>query len=552
MKPERTLRILLWIIVGIIIVRLFQYQVLEHKKLEILATYNYLKEYKIPAPRGNIYDRNGITLATWKPTFRIMAIPKFLSQEDINSIKTLFGELTINLDTLHQKGNYVQLKSMLTFEEVVKFLEEAPEIKSLVIDAEPVRTYSQDAKYASHLIGYVSEASQEEIEKFQLEYGDFIGKAGCERSLDTLLRGTPGAKFMALDSKGNLIDDNPRPPIEPKQGKDISLTIDIGLQKFADSLFQNYQRGAVFGFNIKTGEVIILYSKPYFDPTNITSSWKEYINNPEKPLINRCTQGLYPPGSTFKLLTALVGLYSQTLSENTAYYCSGGFAFGNRIWLCWKPEGHGTLGLIDAIAQSCNVYFNNVGAHVGTDNFMEILEKFKLPLKTEIPIPGEAKVLIPLEDLLKGRYILPSSVINWSIGQGEIQVTPAWLSLITGIIAGNGKCTLPKITKDEQEKHFNLNLPDEFYNIVKEGMRRVVESRNGTAGYLYDPQLKISAKTGTAQNPHGREHSWFTCFFPNNNPEYVITVLVENAGHGSEAAAPIAFQLVRRFVGEKN
>lgn len=552
MNPEKILRLSLWALIFVIIARLFQYQILEYKQLSLRATYNYLKEYRINAPRGNIYDRNGVLLASWKPAFRILVIPRFVSPEDYEKIKSLFGELQVNPDTFSQKNNYVQIKSQLAFDEVVKFLEKTPEVRSLVVDADPVRTYTEDAKFASHVIGYVGEVSKEEMNKFKLDFGDIIGKSGIEKYQDSLLRGQSGAKFMAFDSKGNLVSDSPRPPLAPKQGNDLYLTIDIRLQRWADSLFQNYPRGAAFAFNIKTGDVILLYSKPYYNPSEVLKKWVSYIVNPDKPLLNRCLQGLYPPGSTFKLVTTMAGLYSHTLTPETRYNCPGGFTFGNRTWLCWRTEGHGTLDLIDAIAQSCNVYFNNVGARIGTNQFMEILEKLNLPVRTGIDIPGESQVLIPLKGLLKQRLLLPSSVVNWSIGQGEVQVTPAWMALITGIIAGNGKCAVPKVTIDNHTKYISVSIPTEIFAILKEGMRKVVESPNGTASYLYDPNLKISGKTGTAQNPHGREHSWFTCFFPNDNPEYVLTVLVENAGHGSEAAAPIAFQLVRRFTSEKN
>jgi len=551
MNKIRLLRVSLWLILTIIFIRLVQFQVIEHRYLLQKATYNFLKEYKIHAPRGKIYDRNGILLASWKPAFRIMAIPKFLKDEDYKTLQELLGNLPIDPDTLKNKGNYVQIKGNLSYEETIKLLEKSINIKSIVIDADPVRVYTPYGKYAAHLIGYVSEASKEEIKRFNLDPGDFIGKAGVERSFDSLLRGQDGARFIALDSRGHVVSLNPRPPEEPAEGEEIFLTIDIKLQALLDSLFEKYPRGAAFGMNIKTGEVIIFYSKPYFNPESLITRWTDYVSDKEKPLLNRVLQGLYPPGSTFKLITTLVGLYTGTLKENTAYYCPGGFTFGIRTWLCWRTEGHGSLNLIEAIAQSCNVYFNNVGARIGTNKFIETLDSFNLPEKTGIDLIGEYTVLIPTSKLLKNRLLLPSSVINWSIGQGEIQVTPAWMALVTGLIAGNGKCPKPIVRKGDKPKYLYLNLPQEYFEIVKEGMRMVVESPQGTTRYLYDPSFKIAGKTGTAQNPHGREHSWFTCFFPYDDPTYVLTVVVENAGHGSMVAAPIAINIAKRIMNEE-
>jgi len=550
MSKTKVLTYLLWLANFLIFLRLVQFQVIEHKELREKALYNYLRTYKIPAPRGDILDRNGTVIAHWKPSFRVLVIPKFLDERDITKLKELFGPVDTILDTVKNKGGFVQIRRGVTFEEVVKILEKNPEVKSLIIDAEPQRVYSEKAKYLAHLLGYVGEASKDEVEKFHLDPGDFVGKMGIERSYDSLIRGEDGYKFVAFDSKGHVVDNNPLPPVEPKPGKDLQLFVDLRLQEFTDSLFQNYPRGAAFAYNIKTGEVILFYSKPYFDPQNVLQEWAFYLNHKDKPLLNRCIQGLYPPGSTFKLVTTLVGLSSGVLTKEKRIFCSGGFTFGKRTWLCWRTEGHGLLDLEDAIAQSCNVYFNTIGALIGTQEFMKILDKFNLPKKTNLNIPGEYSVVIPETELLRKYTLYPSSAVNWAIGQGEIQVTPVWMALITGIIAGEGKAPYPRLTREEPLRYAKLDLPHEFFTIVKEGMKKVVEDPRGTAGYLYDPVLKVAGKTGTAQNPHGKEHSWFTCFFPHDDPTFVVTVIVENAGHGSEAAAPIAFQVARRIINE--
>ncbi|MEO0272842.1 MAG: penicillin-binding protein 2 [candidate division WOR-3 bacterium] len=552
MKKESIIKYFIITTIAIMFIRLFQFQVLQHDYLSKKSIFNYLKEYKIRAPRGKITDRNGIILADWRPSFRVLIIPKFLEEMDLQKLYTLFGTLDINIDTLRNKGSYIEIKRGLSFKDVISILEKGHEIRGLLIDADPVRIYSDNARFAAHLLGYVGEASKEELKKFKLDLGDYIGKNGIERVYDSLLRGKDGYKFIALDSRGNIVDENPTLPIDPVQGKDIKLTIDINLQVLADSLFGSFSRGAAFAFDIRNGEVYLLYSKPGYDPRDILQNWNLYTSNPERPLLNRCIQGLYPPGSTFKLITTLVGLYTGNLNKDTKINCSGGFNFGKRTWLCWRTEGHGTLDLEEAIAQSCNVYFNTVGARIGSGLFMEAIEKFNLPLKSSINLPGEYEVTIPLKRLLSKRVILPSSVVNWSIGQGEVQVTPIWLALITGLIATNGKCPLPRLCQCEQVQYAHLEIPQEYFDIVKEGMRKVVETPGGTASYLFDPKLKIAGKTGTAQNPHGKEHSWFTCFFPHDDPQFVVTVIVENAGHGSEVAAPIAFKIARRLLNEKH
>lgn len=551
MKRENIVKYFIIAIITIMFIRLFQFQVLEHNALSKKALFNYLKEYKIRAPRGKITDRNGTVLADWGPSFRVLIIPKFLEASDFKKLYTLFGTLDINIDTLKNKGSYIEIKRGLLFKDVINILEKGHGIKGLLIDADPVRIYSENARFVAHLLGYVGEASKEEIKKFNLDLGDYIGKTGIERAYDSILRGKDGYKFIALDSRGNVVDENPTLPIDPVQGKDLKLTIDINLQILADSLFALFPKGAAFAFDIRNGEVYLLYSKPSYDPRDVLKNWSIYASNPERPLLNRCIQGLYPPGSTFKLITTLVGLYTGNLTKDTRIDCRGGFNFGRRTWLCWRTEGHGTLDLEEAIAQSCNVYFNTIGARIGVRSFMEALDSFNLPLKTFVSLPGEYEVTIPLMRLLSKRVLLPSSVINWSIGQGEIQVTPIWMALITGLIANSGKCPLPRLCQDDQIHYVHLEIPQEYFNILKEGMRKVVESPRGTVSYLSDPQLKIAGKTGTAQNPHGKEHSWFTCFFPHDNPQFVVTVIVENAGHGSQVAAPIAFKIARRLLNEK-
>lgn len=555
MNKNKIFNIGIWLVFTILFLRLFQVQILKHKYYYELSLKNYLKPLKLHAPRGDIYDRKGKLLAHWEPVFRVSLIPDLIPPEGLKKLKEILGRLDVDPETLKIKSNYITIKTGIPFHKALIIEENYEEFPSVVVDADPSRVYYPQFNYLSHIIGYVGEASQEEIEKFNLSPGDVVGKSGVEAVYDTILRGRDGYRFIAMDSKGAIVDLNPRPPIPPVKGKSLRLTIDSDLTHYIDSLFLPYKKGACVVYNPITGDIYSLYSKPYFSSSLIKLRWEDYLKDPSSPLINRTIQGLYPPGSVFKPISALIGLASGKIEKNTVFYCPGSYRFGRRVWKCWKSSGHGSLDLIQAIAQSCDVYFYQLGLTVGLENFLNILKDFRLPIKTGIDLPGEYQVLLPDVDYYRKKYgdygFTEGYVMNLAIGQGEVLLTPIWIAVVTGIIANRGVSAIPHLLADHNPGYIKWDLPREDFEIVREGMLQVIKGEHGTASFLYSPQFSFAGKTGTAQNPHGKDHSLFTCFSPYDNPQIVITVVVENAGHGSEAAAPIAAKILERWYEKK-
>lgn len=537
-------------------VELFKIQLMSHEKYKELSRKNYLRVIKIPAIRGDILDRNNIKIASWRPVFRISILPGILSPNKIKKIFSLTGldSLDYNVNTLSFKRNYITLKSGVDFKTISKIEENLDEFPGVIIDAVPTRYYNPQYISLSEILGYVQEATQEEIKKLNLDIGDVVGRKGIEAIYDSVLRGKNGKRFFIVDSRGNIVERDPTPPIPPKKGKTIITTIDANLMNYIDSLFLPYDKGACVIYKPKNGEIIALFTKPYFNSNTFLKDYKNLISNPQKPLLNRAIQGLYPPGSIFKLISGLIALKTRSISENTLFNsCTGSFKYGNRTWGCWLESGHGRLNLEHAIEQSCDVYFYQLGLAVGFKRFLDELNSINLPLYTGIDLPHEKKGFIPTYNwYLKklGKYnVTEGYVLNLSIGQGEILFTPLSLAVLTGQIAQKGWAVKPYIVRPKKLDTLILNVEEsQYFNAVLKGAYLVVNGEHGTARGIALDSIKIAGKTGSAENPHGNKtHSLFTAFVPYENPEYVITVIVENAGHGGEVAAPIAGNIIRRL-----
>lgn len=555
---ERRVRVILFFTLSIFIVfilKLFKIQIIEHEKYVELSKNNYLRIIKIPAIRGDILDRHGEKLAYWKPVFRISVLPGVIQKGKLYKLFKIAGldSLSSAFDTFSLGRNYVTLKKGLDFKTISKIEENIDEFPGVVIDAVPARYYNEKYKCVSEILGYVQEATKEELKKYKLEIGDMIGRRGIEAVYDSILRGRNGRRFFVVDSRGNIVKRDPTPPVPPVKGKNLKTTIDAKLMTFIDTLFKPYEKGACVVYKPLTGEVIALYTKPYFDSNTFLADFKRLLSDPSHPLINRAIQGIYPPGSIFKLISALVALKTGSVNENTVFKpCTGKFTFGNRTWGCWLKTGHGILNLPHAIEQSCDVYFYQLGLAVGFKRFLDVLNSLGIPLYTGIDIPHEKRGFIPSYDWYVrrlGRYnVTEGYVLNLAIGQGEILFTPISLAVLTGEIANRGFAIKPYIVKPRKLDTLVLNVRKELFGPVLKGAYLVVNGEHGTARGIALDSIKIAGKTGSAENPHGKKtHSLFTAFVPYERPEYVVTVVVENAGHGGEVAAPIAGKIIRRL-----
>ena len=452
---------------------------------------------------------------------------------------------------------------------IVEIEERKDELKGVVLEVKPRRDYLYH-DFAAHSLGYVGEIDKEELEQFgnpKFQGGDIIGKAGLEKYYDDILRGEKGGKEVEVDALGQeiatLLYQKPVP------GKDLVLTIDRDLQLCGENLLFD-KKGSIVVSDSNSGEILALVNRPSFSPNlfaNGISSpdWQRLSFDTDYPLTNRSVQGLYSPGSIFKVVPAVAALEEGVTDRKRKIYCSGTFELADRVCTCWKETGHGSLGIIDGIAHSCNVYFYTLGNDLGIERFNKYMQKFGLGEKTGIDLPEEAIGIIPSAQW-KEREIkeiwFPGDTINLSIGQGYLLLTPLQVHAIICAIAAEGeiyKLHLAKkiisadgntVEEIKPEIHKRVNLSSDTFKIIKEGLRQTI--LKGTGWRANIQELAVAGKTGTAQNPQGETHAWFIGFAPYEDPEICITVFLENGGEGGEAAAPIARAMLEKYFNIKN
>jgi penicillin-binding protein 2 len=558
----------------IILLRFFYLQVYNKDFYVDLSQRNYLKSMVLPAPRGLIYDRNNNVLAENKIVYSVYLIPPYkFDKEKLKNLAEILGLKMEDLQKIYSKiSPYMPaylLKRKLTPKEIILLEVSRDYLPSFTINMEFDRFYPYGS-IASHIIGYMGEVSKDELENEELDYslGEKSGKYGLEASYEKILRGKKGFRGISLYAyREKKIITAQKDPIP---GRSIVSTIDIELQKVAEEALGE-EKGVVIVSNPWTGEILALVSHPSFDPNKFIEGftkkeWEELIKNPDNPLNNRAISSLYPPGSIFKLVVALSALENNKVSSEDRFYCPGEYKIGKYTFRCWKKGGHGHLDFIEGIAQSCNVVFFNVGLRIGDKSIEDYAKRFFLDSKTGIDIPGELKGFIPsrewkMERLREPWY--PGDTLNLSIGQGYILVTPMEIHAMMSMIATEGILYKPHLVSkiigmDSKEEVINpevvgkVSISQNSWAVLKKGMKKVVDEGTGLATRI--PGVNISGKTGTAENPHGESHAWFSCFFPSENPQYVVTVFVEHGKSGGGRAAPIAKKVIEYIVkgGVKN
>ena len=418
--------------------------------------------------------------------------------------------------------------------------------------------------------GYVGEVSADEMNNLDVSIyraGTVIGKSGIEKYYDRELRGIEGTQYIEIAATGQLLGiltDHPGTVAEP--GSDLVLTVDMDVQKAAAESFGDFCCGAVVAIDPRNGEVLALVSKPSND-ANIFSTvipdslWRSILADSTNPLLNRPLVGLYPPGSTYKLVVAGAGLELGLIDSNTKFAsCVGGYQFGNRFFRCWAPGGHGRVSLVEAIEQSCDVYFYQLGYKLGLEEFYRYSSACGFGQKTGIDLPQESSGNVPDKawydkKIGVNKWTL-AVLLNISIGQGEVLATPLQVAQFYCGLANHGRVYRPHLLKsmigpDGRETvrggeiAFNLPFSEKTLDLLNEGLVRVMEGEHGTAKGSRIKGITMAGKTGTAQNPHGEDHSWFVGFAPAEDPEIVVCVIIENAGHGSEWAAPAVKNIIK-------
>ncbi|ACI19069.1 penicillin-binding protein 2 [Dictyoglomus thermophilum] len=558
----------------LILLRLFYLQVYNKDFYADLSERNYLKSMVLPAPRGIIYDRNNNILAENKIVYSLYLIPPYkFEKSKISKLSEIVGVKIEDIQKIYEKiSPYMPaylLKRKLTPKEIILLEANRDSLPSFTINMEFDRSYPYGT-IAAHVLGYMGEVSKEELESEEADYslGEKSGKYGLEASYEKVLRGKKGFRGVSLyASKDKRIITAQKDPIP---GKSIVTSIDIELQRVAEEALGE-EKGVIIVSNPWTGEILALVSHPSFDPNKFIEGftkkeWEDLIKNPDNPLNNRAISSLYPPGSIFKLIVALSALENKKVSPDDRFFCPGEYWMGKYIFKCWKKGGHGRLDFIDGIAQSCNVVFFNVGLRVGDRVIEDYARRFFLDSKTGIDLPGELRGFIPSREW-KGNKLkepwYPGDTLNLSIGQGYVLVTPIEIHAMMSIIATEGMLYKPHLVSKiigvdgseeivKPELIGKVNISPSSWSVLKKGMRKVVDEGTGLATRI--PGVNISGKTGTAENPHGESHAWFSCFFPSENPQYVVTVFVEHGKSGGGRAAPIAKKVIEYIVkgGIKN
>ena len=560
---------------------LFRLQVIEHEELAEQSETNRIRVVPIEPRRGRMYDRNGVVVVDNRPSYTVSVVPA----EEVKG-KTLPNlARLIDLDTLEIrrriKKNMVSahqpapVKRDIPFEVIAVLEEQYEKFPGVTYQMERVRQY-HDSLFAESYTGYVGEVSRDQLEEGgeqQYRLGSMIGKKGLEKQYDQLLRGREGTEYIEVYANGQIQGEyEGKEPIPAEPGSDLTLTIDADLQLACAMAIDTFCCGAIVAMDPRTGEVLAMTSYPRFD-ANIFSSvipeslWLEITADSTHPLLNRPLAGQYPPGSTAKLVTVGAGLEEQLITENTTFKpCYGGYQFGNRYFRCWDPKGHGALTAVHGIERSCDVYMYQLGLKLGIDILAKYYGECGFGKPTGIDLPGEMPGLNPTTTFYDNHYgknkWTKALVLNNSIGQGEVLSTPLQLAQFYCGVANNGVVYRPhlvrKITNAEgqtstiaPQRSFALPFSAPTLALLNEGIRLVVEGDHGTARSLRNKHYSIGGKTGTAQNPHGNDHSWFVGVAPLDAPEIVVCAIVENAGHGSEVAAPVVGAVIRAYMYKK-
>jgi penicillin-binding protein 2 len=569
---RKQILIVLAILFLIIIVKLFQLQILSGKRYFRLAEANRIRKVYTPAPRGRIYDRNKKIIADSRPSFAISVIPleadsqtiinlSNFAQIDYEGIRQLF-------DNIAYLRTPIKVKRNIDMPTVLKLEENSKSLAGISVEIEPIRTYPDGSAFA-HVVGYLSGITPEEM-KSDTYYRPWhlIGRNGIEAQYEKFLRGKEGIRYSEIDVAGREIGPiAEKREVYPQAGNDIYLTIDADIQNLAYELVSQYQRAAV-GLDIQDGSVICLLSYPGYNPEQISrgisaDQWQKLIKDKSSPFLNRTTLCAYPPGSTIKPLIALAGLESNTIDKFARFNpCLGSFVYGNRTFKCLSK--HYSLDLTDAIIYSCNVHFYQLGLKIGLNKLSSYLMQWGFNDKTDIDLLSDKKGNVPTEQWLDEKYgknkwtrgIVP----NLAIGQGEILVTPLRLAMIYSAIANEGEFYTPhllemikdgdKIINEYRPIKHKIPISRENIKTVKDALLGVVEKGTGWAAQVYG--VKIAGKTGTAENPPNPDHAWFVGYAPADNPEIVFCVIVENVGKGGVVAAPIVQQLMTKYFELKN
>lgn len=569
--------------------RVWYLQVLKGTDFMGLSESNRVRLVSLPSYRGEITDRNGMTMVSIRPSFNLYITPEDVRDlgETLNTLKEKidFDIPKVKQDIRQsQPFSDVLIKADIQREQVAFVEENNRLLGGIHLKVEPLRNYIYK-DMAAHVFGYLGEINKDKLMKGEPGYrmGDLVGKEGIEFLFEEEMKGKKGYKEVEVDVSGRelaVLRKNP-----PQSGNHLVLTLDLRIQKVVEELMTGTEEEPINGsavvMKVRTGEILAMASKPAFDPNMFSSGisvhdWRKLIFNKQHPLQNKAIDGQFPPGSVYKIVTAYAALEEKIITPEDTVFCPGYFKLGRRSYRCWNRGGHGDVNLHDALVQSCDVYFYTVGHRLGIDTLGRYAKMLGLGVPTQVNLIGEKPGLVPTRDWklkARGEEWLIGETISASIGQGFNLVTPIQQARMVATVANGGMVLKPYLVRQVRDKdgriikevfpHIEQKLegqPDTLTQI-QQGLFGVVNEKRGTGWRARLKDIKVAGKTGTAQVvrlkadfnkddeiPYlHRDHAWFAGYAPFENPEIAVAVIVEHGGHGGSAAAPIVRKIIEAY-----
>ncbi|MBF0447386.1 MAG: penicillin-binding protein 2 [Magnetococcales bacterium] len=568
--------------------RLFYLQVMKGGAYRNLAEDNRISLQPISAPRGRITDRHGRILVDNRPDFRLAVIPELAGDfpELLNRLQPIIELSESQIDSIYNRLRRqrsflpLQIKSHLSWEELSHIETRIHTFPGVTIQVQSIRDYPFGST-AAHLLGYINEVSEQDEKRFpaiHFRSGDFVGKSGMERQYEMELRGREGVREMEVNAIGRQIrqlrETSPRP------GQDLKLTIDLGLQQAVEKSLAG-KSGAVVAMDPRNGRILAMASLPSYNPNQFirgfsSKEWNALISDPDRPLGNKAIQGQYPPGSTFKMIVALAAMAEGKMDAKERYYCPGHITRENHKFYCWRRQGHGQVGLIQALAQSCDVFFYKLAEKVGIDAIERQARRLGLGEVSHIALAGERSGLVPSRSwkrATQGVIWYPGETLITAIGQGYLLATPLQLVNMIAAIANGGTVYRPTLVdwgEDELPEVLHWgHIKADHLALIKKGLQEVVHGRVGTAKKSQPARVTAAGKTGTSQvvrhkrqesgqiiksdNQRHADHALYVTYAPASPSEeatLAIAVVIEHGGHGSSSAAPVAKEVIDYFFAQ--
>ncbi len=570
-KTGQLSALLVFLFLGVF-ANLFWMQIVQGSYYSELSEKNRLRILYLESPRGKILDRRGRVMADSRLSFDCTVMPreaKNTLHESLQVLSPILGQKVESLEAAFKKkkaGAYrsVILSQDIEPEKAIALEEMLDTLPGMLVETRPQREYPY-AEAAAHLLGYIGPINEQEKEALGdsgYHASDWVGREGVEKVYENYLQGIAGGIQMEVNSRGRFLRS--LGTRQPKEGRALQLTVDAELQRYIQKLLSG-KKASVITMDLSDGGILSMNSAPTFNPNLFASPGgrKEvgkYLKGPASPMINRGISGHYPPGSVFKMVTALAGFESGKLRLQSSYRCPGFLLVGGKRFGCWREGGHGDQGIREALAHSCDVFFYLAGIATRGEVIAEKALRFGFSQKTGIDLPAEKKGFVPTREWKRKRKNqgwYDGDTANLSIGQGYLQVTPLQALVMTAVIATGGDRLVPHVldridgVKVSERIGVKVRISPEYLRAIREGMDACVHWETGTGRLAGIQGARVVGKTGTAQSGQSEDHAWFVGYAPKENPKIAMVVFVEHGGHGGVEAAGVAHEVWEYLKREK-